>query len=79
MANPMRPANPDACIAHIRAPIDEADRRLAVALIDLYATVCSIEQIIEAHRLRREAILNLPITADEVRDGESLIAEARKG
>jgi hypothetical protein len=69
----MRPSNPDACIAHIRAPIDETDRRLAVALIDLYAAVCSIEQILEASRLRHEAILNLPITADEVREAETFL------
>lgn len=69
----MRPADAAACLTHVRAPIDETDRRLAVALIDLYAAVCSIEQILEASRLRREAILNLPITADEVREAEAFL------
>lgn len=69
----MRPTNAVACIAHIRAPTDETDRQLAVALIDLYAAAAGIEHLREAHRLRREAILNLPITEVEVREAEALL------
>jgi hypothetical protein len=69
----VRPANPAACIAHIRTQISEADHRAACALIDLYAWVRDVAVIGEAHRIRRAGILSLPITADEVREAEEFL------
>jgi hypothetical protein len=69
----MRPATAAACIAHIRSQISSADHQLVCALIDQYSDAGSVADIDEAHRIRRAAILNLPIAAGEVREAEAFL------